>query len=1107
MSNKFDIFNHVAISAGAGSGKTYTLSRRYINILVGFNLFFEGDSPRPALTAIRSSRPGEIVTITYTEAGALEMKSRIFALIQNVIAYTGGRLDPEHGDYTSIHEAFDALGHDQALMEHVRSVLENSLSELASATISTIHSYCLELIERFGDYLKLDAKPQVIGDDEKIVAYTDAYRSVLNQEEEIVREINQTLSLYRLSQIAQKYSFNAQFREAFDVFAAHCDETESSLRMVWMASILPPYRERFENGLHALGALAAQDPGKSDYCDAILANLNSVLRGEGEWCEYPGQLRKNKNTDEETFDSVKALREAVNKLRATMIDHEAERAYLWTLNSIHALFVKVYERFRQTLSQQGYTDFETILQQANTLLDQPITLPTRYFMVDEFQDTNGYQWGIITKAAEKNSANIFIVGDEKQSIFAFQGADVSVFGQASRSIGIDKPLSMEINRRSDRSIIAFVNEVFSPAMAPAHISGCEPLTPCGEVKIDACIGLFNGYAAQEVRENDFEARYEPLATPEEKGEGSVAILATPVDHTDAECTDECSETLQELRHIASFIHEVTQGLHPQYADVTRAYREGKKAIAVLFDTRKFMLSLKQRLLELGLRAKVSDSGNFFDTKEVNDLFIVLKLVSLMDRLDWENLSGKTKYVIVGALRSNVLRCSGDEIETCLLEKRLPDVLERWRRLSLYSPLHELIGVIVEESALLHLYRHIEGYEQRAANIEQLIDMAHEYVLRNGSDLQAFADELEAFIHNENVSEEEAFVVEEGVGSIEIVTMHGSKGLEWPMVIIGSMNRSYMGMSKQETLVYDRFGDKELIGFKIGEYEPLVYRFIKNRITQKHVAERKRLFYVAVTRPEHHLILSTAINNYSSGPRLCYNCGENNYFTLVNNVLGIDYTELYERKIDQVKSIRVFYPGEWEGKDVTQPLIEVTEKQPFTPQEFTRFALIRPSGKIDPLEFLEERLFDAGSAGTVVHKIIEKHWHELERDELFEYYFDLYNVPEDFKPNIFRMARNFQQTHHYTKLKEGAEGHFEHDFTMIHEGNHIRGSIDLFYFDSDQGGWVVVDFKTTALRGQDPETVIRENGYDMQLELYARYLQKVIEDGEVVSKEICWLNID
>jgi ATP-dependent exoDNAse (exonuclease V) beta subunit len=206
-------------------------------------------------------------------------------------------------------------------------------------------------------------------------------------------------------------------------------------------------------------------------------------------------------------------------------------------------------------------------------------------------------------------------------------------------------------------------------------------------------------------------------------------------------------------------------------------------------------------------------------------------------------------------------------------------------------------------------------------------------------------------------------------------------------------------------------------------------------------------------------------------------------------------------------ILVFFPGVWLGSISASPVIEVVVMLLLAPLAFLGLATIRPSGQVDPLEFLAERGFDAGSAGTVVHKILEKHWHELERDDIFGNHFALYEVPESFKPNIIRMARNFKQTRHYAKLKAGAEGYFEHDFSMTCEGQNIRGSIDLFYFDEEMGGWVIVDFKTTALGEKDPETVIRENGYDRQLEMYARYLQSVIEDGLVVSKEICWLNID
>lgn len=1106
MSNKFDIFNHVAISAGAGSGKTYTLSRRYINILVGFNLFFEQESTRPSLDSLTSTSPKEIVTITYTDAGALEMKSRIYALIQNVIAYSEGALDAKHNDFKSIEEAFNALGGDSRWIKHIHDVLTQSLCELSSATISTIHSYCLELIDQYGDYLKLDAKPQIVGDDEKIIAYTDAYRSVLNSEEELIKEINQTLSLYKLSQIAQKYSFNAHFRDAFNTYARLCDDPSFSLRDIWMATILPRYQEHFKNGLPALKSLVLQDPSKSDLCDAILSNLKCVLKGSGQWVPYPGQLRKNKSIEEETFASVKALRDTINALQWAIVDMEAEKHYLQTLKAIHALFLKIYHAFRTLLSKQGYTDFETILEQANTLLEYPIEIPTRYFMVDEFQDTNAYQWGIVRKAAAKNNANIFLVGDEKQSIFAFQGADVSVFDKASKAIGIEKPISMEINRRSDRSIIHLVNEVFSSAMAPSETLVFEPLEECSDASLNACIALYNRYAQYSAIKVDFEARYDALGTPAQKAEGTVAILATPVDHTIPDCGDACSESLQELRHIASFIQSVLNGDDfPQYHDVKQAYQEGKKAIAVLFDSRKSMLPLKEHLLELGIRAKVSDSGNFFDTKEVHDIFIVLKLLVLMDTLHWEKLSSKMRYVLIGALRSNILRLSADEIESAMQRHELPQNLHRWKQLSFYQPIHHVIETILKESALLHFYRHIEGFEQREANLEKLLSMAYDYSIHSGSDLKGFVEELEAFIHNENISEEEAFVIEEGVGSIEILTMHGSKGLEWPMVIIGSMHRSFLGMSKQETLVYDRFENKELVGFKIGDYEPLVYKFIKERITQKHLAERKRLFYVAMTRPEHHLVLSTAINEYGKGPRLCRNCGNNNYFSLVNNHLKINYEDLFAKKIDGVGDISIFYPQKWEGVKSASPHITILPKIESNVLHFHHAQTIRPSGEVDPFSFLETNQFDAATMGSVVHTLLEKHWHELENDALFDSFFERYAVPKSYHSNIKRMARNFQSTHHFAKLQAGAEAYFEHEFIMFENEQRIQGSIDLFYYDEANNGWVIVDFKTTALKGKSKEKVILEHGYDKQLAFYAQYLERVMGQGCVVSREICWLN--
>jgi ATP-dependent helicase/nuclease subunit A len=369
------------------------------------------------------------------------------------------------------------------------------------------------------------------------------------------------------------------------------------------------------------------------------------------------------------------------------------------------------------------------------------------------------------------------------------------------------------------------------------------------------------------------------------------------------------------------------------------------------------------------------------------------------------------------------------------------------------------------------------------------------------------NELEAFIHNEDVEEEEAFVIEEGVGSIEIRTMHSSKGLEWPMVILGSTNRSFMGQQPSEDLVFDSFNDQEMVGFAVGNYKPLAYRFIKERTTLKHIAERKRLLYVGMTRPEHHLVISAAINDYGKGARLCYNCGRNNYFSLINDELELDIDALYAGSIERVGDIQCYYPGEWYGTESGLQSVEIVEPASLPALAFHESKVFRPSGAVDPLKFLQEDTFDAGSAGTVVHKIIEECWQVLDReDECITKWLDAYDVPEEWRERIVTMAKAFTHSDHFAKLKAGAEAYFEHDYTTVDgDGNRVNGSIDLFYFDEEKNGWVIVDFKTTALRGMREEEAMIHHGYDKQLDFYAVFIESVMGKGSVKSKEICWLN--
>ena len=1100
---KFDIFDHVAISAGAGSGKTYTLSRRYINILVGFNLFSETEpavpqTPMPAL-------PEEIVTITYTEAGALEMRSRIYALVQKVLQYLHGELDGEDGDFPSIHEAFTKLETLRPeLKTYVESALNDALATLGEATISTIHAYCLELIDHYGDFLGLDARPEVAVDEEKQRLFDRVYRHTLEASAELVKEIDRTVSLYHIGQIASRYCFDAGFRRAFDGFAADAAAQNATLHEIWRAKLLLPEREVLIEGIRGAERMGRSDERKADYAKALVANTRTLVTGKGEFVPYPGQLRNNKRIPDEAFAAAKKLRDTIAELwKALQIDEEGERRYVTVLAQIHTLLETVREAYGETLAQEGYTDFETILEMADRLLEKPVPLRSRYIMVDEFQDTNDFQWGIVRKAAAKTGANLFIVGDEKQSIFSFQGADVATFARAREDLEV-ATLSMGTNRRSEKVIIDFVNTVFSRVMAPRTPPPAQPLALPDEDGAKPVADALDRLLEVWRLEDGFEARYEPLDTPAGRDGGGVELLVTPVDHADDACEEACSEPEQEMRHIAGFVREAVRDAEG-YKAVAEAYEQGKKAVAILLDTRNHMLLLKRTLKEAGLAAKVADSGNFYETKEVNDLFIVMKLLTMMEWLDVEKLSGRSRYVIVGALRSNLLRLDADAIDAVLRGGEWPEILERWRRRSEWMTPAEVVAMLVDESRLLHVYRLLDDFAQREANVAQLMEMAESYSLLKGASLREFVRELEECIHNEAIGEEEAFVVEEGVGSIEIRTMHSSKGLEWPLVVVASTSRSFMGRQPSESLVFDRYEKGEVVGFKVGDYVPLAYRFAKERNKAKHIAERKRLLYVALTRAEHYLAISLTVNDYGNKkPKLCGRCGENNYFTLINQALGLDIDALYKQEISRTErmDIPIRYPQPWRPAPLEEAVETLTFPSP-SPVAFASRRIVRPSGEAETGAFWEAWEFDAAAAGTVVHKILETGWRSLDDEALFEKWFDAYNVPEQWRERIERMARSFQRCPHYRRLKEGAEHYFEFAFMHETEAGLVRGSIDLLYYDTERDGWVVVDFKTTTAPAQEREALAEASGYYDQLGFYRAFVES-LGKGPVVETDICWL---
>jgi len=514
MLNKFTIQTNFAISAGAGSGKTYTLSRRYINALLGFDYFREDYTTHRDHYEERGDKAAkvkQIVTITYTEAAALEMKGRIFELVSKIVEFDAlwereekkRAADPEYGgddDLRSIKEANDALG-DEEKRNYVRETLRRALIESAHAKISTIHAFCLDIIKANADITRIDTKLEIIKEDEKAALLSQIIREVLNAEEnrETVLEISQYVSMYLFDAFIGKYVGSAKFRQDFENFDGSSISKEEYKALIRELYPLPDTDAVYEE--------LAEDEARKAWFEAFHESFERF--DAKEW----GKLKEDEKAPSlgtKKFPETTRMRDMMKKLipHYRPIDDEKEALFFAKVEKIKGLLKQIKAAYDAALYERQMTDFDTIISRTAEIVGE-ITHDFRYIMVDEFQDTNLTQYEIVRRLAE--GRNLFVVGDSKQSIYAFQGAEIEVFNNAVTQAPFSgEPVNMSVNYRSDGVVLDTVNRIFEKLLAK-----------------DECLKLI----AQ-----NFEATPQKLevSKPEKEGKGSFRYLITSNEYEEEE---------------------------------------------------------------------------------------------------------------------------------------------------------------------------------------------------------------------------------------------------------------------------------------------------------------------------------------------------------------------------------------------------------------------------------------------------------------------------------------------------------------------------------------------------------------------------------------------
>jgi ATP-dependent helicase/nuclease subunit A len=459
-----------------------------------------------------------------------------------------------------------------------------------------------------------------------------------------------------------------------------------------------------------------------------------------------------------------------------------EMADLWFV------FQSVFDRFQQWKRKSGALDFNDLERFANIALEHPLVQKNYHerfdlVMVDEFQDTNPIQGGILEKLVKPGYGNLCIVGDPKQSIYRFRDADVSVFQDLILKLPRKHPL--DINYRSVPEIIGFVNDVCAPVFEVSELD-YEPL----------------------------QAGREPNATIQDR------VLKLMI---------------EDERSLAQYLKSQEEsGIDlSEYVILVRSVRKDK--------TQRYLNALD----DLRVPYLLGSGGRFYSDPRVRELVAFLKgwtspNQSLSQatalRAPWIKVSDPELLEWKDTLFENFFNRSSHPIALTLKDaylKKMPlrpgEVLERiWDSLEEGSEM---------ELSIASLWHKVEEYSSRGKRFEEVVN------------------ELVHAIDEDKIEKEIPTPAEKGM--VRIMTIHASKGLQFPRVILLDFEGEHRGPTSSNDLIWNRkkgihlyFRDengdrdkKNPENEKWGELEK-----------KAAIAESKRLFYVAITRPREQLIL-------------------------------------------------------------------------------------------------------------------------------------------------------------------------------------------------------------------------------------------------------------
>lgn len=850
----------ILVSAAAGSGKTAVLVERIIRILTQEDIPVSVD---------------ELLIVTFTNLAATEMRERIQKAIE-------ARIDEEQ---------------DEKIVRH----LMKQIALMPTANIMTLHSYCLKLLRSYYHKVDLDPTFRIANETELILLQEEVLEELFEAEYEkerpefieLIEKFSYQKNDHALKEMIVKIATMARSypwpQEWLHKSVERTDFT--SVESLYRSSFFQVIHKRMETELKKCDSVfleiedlmnAPEGPDKYQDTVAALKQMMSEVEMALQVENYgkigillqtpvPELSRKSKGYDKELASQAKeridTVKSTINTLREFVIN---EKKFPEESKNIHQSIKELVnvtclylERIRTAKKDKNLIDFSDIehftlelLYENKEYTETASLLKEQFYevLVDEYQDINEVQEAILLGFAKREvpNNNLFMVGDLKQSIYRFRLAKPEIFREKYRSFAYEEGKQIKIdlakNFRSRKAVLDFSNDIFEKVMSEE----------IGDVDYNEMTKLYYG-----------SMDYDPdtlLYRPE------IRIIEQSLKEYefDIQGVDVANRIKELMADENFFVQDKNEGKRRlKYGDICILMRSPGSILT----------EIKNTFDRMGIPYASESSGGFFEALEIQLILSYLKIIDnpyqeiplaailrapFISCNENELLALRTLYPNIELYDAVVRYIEMEEFDvevrkTSELKEKLRRFIDQFgilRREALLRPIHELIERMYTLTGYKYYVSFMENGEQRKINLEYLLTQARRFSESSYKGLFNFIRYMK-HVEKYEVDIPEPLYQYESKSQVQLMSIHKSKGLEFPVVFLIQVHKQFNKTDLRQGYVLHQdlgiacdFVDPKLRIRK----ESLIGKAIKLKAEQELLSEEIRLLYVALTRAREKLIV-------------------------------------------------------------------------------------------------------------------------------------------------------------------------------------------------------------------------------------------------------------